>query len=249
MEEEKSEIQEDLGNGGKFKNWLQDNIRIILSILIVATIAAGIYSYSKRTVVPATGSEDSAKVDVAKVDDSKDKNTEENNSVVVVGEDKAENKTEKADDKNTEKLSVNQEANSQDKKVEEKKEEDKAVVEKKEQQQKPEQQEQKQKVASGEETNDAFVETAQRGDGLTLLARQAVKQYLEKNPVDGLTKEHKIYIEYYLRKHVGHSVRINPGEQISFSKDLIKTAVNSAQALNDSQLKNLQKYSARVSNL
>ncbi len=249
MEEEKSEIQEDLGNGGKFKNWLQDNIRIILSILIVATIAAGIYSYSKRTVVPATGSEDSAKVDVAKVDDSKDKNTEENNSVVVVGEDKAENKTEKADDKNTEKLSVNQEANSQDKKVEEKKEEDKAVVEKKEQQQKPEQQEQKQKVASGEETNDAFVETAQRGDGLTLLARQAVKQYLEKNPVDGLTKEHKIYIEDYLRKHVGHSVRINPGEQISFSKDLIKTAVNSAQALNDSQLKNLQKYSARVSNL
>ncbi|RUA12256.1 MAG: hypothetical protein DSY82_01730 [Flavobacteriia bacterium] len=122
MEEEKSEIQEDLGNGGKFKNWLQDNIRIILSILIVATIAAGIYSYSKRTVVPATGSDDSVKVDVAKVDNSKDESVEENNSVVVVGEEKAENKTEKTDNKDTEKLSVNQEVDSQDKKEEEKKE-------------------------------------------------------------------------------------------------------------------------------
>jgi len=251
MEEEKTEIQEDLGNGGKFKNWLQDNIRIILSILIVATIAAGIYSYSKRTVVPATG-DNNAEVEVAKVDDSKDENTEENNSVVVVGEDKADNKTEKVDNKDIEKLSVNQEVDSQEQKVEEKKEENKqpAVEQKQDnQQEKAEQQDNKQEIASGEETNDAFVETAQRGDSLTLLARQAVKQYLEKNPVDGLTKEHKIYMEDYLRKHVGRSAGINPGEQVSFSKDLIKTAVSSAQNLNASQLKNLQKYSARVSNL
>ncbi len=252
MEEEKTEIQEDLGNGGKFKNWLQDNIRIILSILIVATIAAGIYSYSKRTVVPTTGDSD-AGIEVAKVDDVKDENAEENSSVVVVGEDKADNKTEKIDNKNTEKLSVNQGADSQDQKVEEKKEENKqpAVEQKQDnQQEKAEQQDNKQeKVVSGEETNDAFVETAQKGDSLTLLARQAVKQYLEKNPVDGLTKEHKIYIEDYLRKHVGHSAGINSGEQVSFSKNLIKDAVSSAQNLNASQLKNLQRYSARVSNL
>ncbi len=251
MEEEKTEIQEDLGNGGKFKNWLQDNIRVILSILIVATIAAGIYSYSKRTVVPTTGN-DSAKTEVTNVDSS-DKKTADNNSVVVVGEDKADNKTEKVDNKNTEKLSVNQGADSQDKKVEEKKEENKqpAVEQKQDNQpKKVEQQNEKQeKIASGEETNDAFVETAQKGDSLTLLARQAVKQYLEKNPVDGLSKEHKIYMEDYLRKHVGHSAEINPGEQVSFSKDLIKTAVSSAQALNANQLKNLRKYSARVSNL
>ncbi len=257
MEEENTEIQEDLGNGGKFKNWLQDNIRIILSVLIVATIAAGIYSYSKRTVVSTTGDED-AKVEVAKVDDSKSKDAEDNNSVVVVGEDKADNKTEKADNKDTEKLSVNQEADSQDKKTEEKKVEEKkeevkqpAVEQKQDSQpEKAEQQnEKKEKIVSGEETNDAFVETAQKGDSLTLLARQAVKQYLEKNPVDGLTKEHKIYMEDYLRKHVGRSARINPGEQVSFSKDLIKSAVDSAQKLNANQLKNLQKYSARVSNL
>lgn len=37
---------------GEMKQWLQDNLRIIISILIVVVIAAGIYSYSKRTESP-----------------------------------------------------------------------------------------------------------------------------------------------------------------------------------------------------
>jgi len=36
----------------EMKQWLQDNLRIIISILIVVVIAAGIYSYSKRTESP-----------------------------------------------------------------------------------------------------------------------------------------------------------------------------------------------------
>ena len=39
-------------NEGKMKQWIQDNLRIIISILIVVAIAAGIYSYSKRTESP-----------------------------------------------------------------------------------------------------------------------------------------------------------------------------------------------------
>ena len=39
-------------NEGKMKQWVQDNLRIIISILIVVAIAAGIYSYSKRTESP-----------------------------------------------------------------------------------------------------------------------------------------------------------------------------------------------------
>jgi hypothetical protein len=42
------------GNGGKAKQWLQDNLRIITSIIIVLVIALGIYSYSKKTQVPGT---------------------------------------------------------------------------------------------------------------------------------------------------------------------------------------------------
>jgi len=37
---------------GQMKQWLQDNLRIIVSIIIVVAIAGGIYSYSKRTEDP-----------------------------------------------------------------------------------------------------------------------------------------------------------------------------------------------------
>ena len=46
--EENFEENED----GKVKQWIQDNLRIIISILIVVAIAAGIYSYSKRAEAP-----------------------------------------------------------------------------------------------------------------------------------------------------------------------------------------------------
>lgn len=49
MANEDFESQEELGFGGKVKNWIQDNIRIIISVLIVIVIAGGIYSYSNRT--------------------------------------------------------------------------------------------------------------------------------------------------------------------------------------------------------
>ncbi len=49
MTNEDFESQEELGLGGKVKNWVQDNIRIIISVLIVVVIAGGIYSYSNRS--------------------------------------------------------------------------------------------------------------------------------------------------------------------------------------------------------
>lgn len=36
----------------EMKQWFQDNLRIIVSIIIVVAIAGGIYSYSKRTEAP-----------------------------------------------------------------------------------------------------------------------------------------------------------------------------------------------------
>jgi cytoskeletal protein RodZ len=104
-------------------------------------------------------------------------------------------------------------------------------------------------TATSKETEGSFVETAGKNDGATTLARKATANYLEKNPDSGLTKEHKIYIEDYLRKNVGHKGGVHVGTSIEFSKDLIQKAITQSKTLNDRQLKNLQKYSARVSSL
>jgi hypothetical protein len=43
------EAEEQEADSSEMKSWLQDNFRIIVSIIIVVAIAGGIYSYSKRT--------------------------------------------------------------------------------------------------------------------------------------------------------------------------------------------------------
>ncbi|HAR99832.1 MAG: hypothetical protein US57_C0001G0007 [Candidatus Moranbacteria bacterium GW2011_GWC2_37_73] len=102
---------------------------------------------------------------------------------------------------------------------------------------------------TSKETEVSFVETAGKGDGLTVLARRATANYLEKNQDSTLTKEHKIYIEDYLRKAVGQKGGVRVGTNVEFSKDLIQKAIAASKTLNENQLKNLQKYSARVSSL
>ena len=48
MEEEKNT------ENPNFNQWIKDNLRIIISVLIVVAIAGGIYSYSKRTQPPGS---------------------------------------------------------------------------------------------------------------------------------------------------------------------------------------------------
>lgn len=103
-------------------------------------------------------------------------------------------------------------------------------------------------TATSKETEASFVETAGKGGNLTVLARKAAADYLEKNPDSALTREHKIYIEDYLRKNVKRQpVRV--GLSVEFSKDLIQKAIAQSKTLNERQLKNLQKYSAHVTSL
>ncbi|MCX6763583.1 MAG: hypothetical protein NTZ97_02525 [Candidatus Moranbacteria bacterium] len=52
-EEESQDDDMDMEEG-KMKQWLQDNMRIIISVIIVVAIAGGIYSYSKRTEAPTS---------------------------------------------------------------------------------------------------------------------------------------------------------------------------------------------------
>ncbi|EKD58799.1 MAG: hypothetical protein ACD_56C00049G0007 [uncultured bacterium] len=104
-------------------------------------------------------------------------------------------------------------------------------------------------TATSKETETSFVETAGKNDSLTVLARKAAANYLEKNQDSSLTKEHKIFIEDYLRKNIDAKGGVKVGTSVEFSKDLIEKAIAQSKTLNEKQLKNLEKYSARVSSL
>ena len=200
----------------KIKEWVGENLRIIVSVLIVFLIASSIYSYSKR------GEENNQ---VA----NKDKSDIEDILSEIDSEKPAD--TESAAD--TEEQKPEESAQPQQQAEEPKAEEPQQNV--------------APKTSEAQETATAFVESAQKGDGTTHLARRALAHYLEKNPDSSLTPEHKIYIEDYLRKNVSTKGHLAVGQSVEFSKDLIKQAIESSNNLNASQLKNLQKYSAHVS--
>ena len=177
------------------KAWIQENLRILVSIFIVAAIAFGIYSYSQRTQIVAD--EDSMLLDT---------NGETEEDVLENADTMTKSTTTgsvKADVVVTPELS--------------------------------------------RETEGSFVEQAERGNGTTHLARRALAHYLEKNTDSSLTAEHKIYIEDYLRKNVAHQGTLATGTSVEFSKTLIHQAIEKSKTLNDKQLQNLKKYSARVS--
>ncbi|MEA1926063.1 MAG: hypothetical protein U9M90_02340 [Patescibacteria group bacterium] len=210
--EDAPEVQEDLDNGGKFKNWLQDNIRIIFSVLIVVAIAAGIYSYSKRAESPLDQSE--VAIEEFMEEDDRD-------AVTIIGDEgegeDAERSTETAADE-TDAVKIDQS-------------------------------QQDSQISISEESDDAFIEAAIRGDSRTTLARKALGNFLEKNNDSSLTAEHKIYIEDYLQKYVGHTGGVYVGTEISFAKTLIRDAIEKSKTLNENQLDNLKKYSSQVPNL
>lgn len=175
------------------KAWIQENLRIIVSVFIVAAIALGIYSYSQRsqnisddtnTLLETKGTDNGAN---QSGDQSQNAVKAEVKSGVVV----------------TPELS--------------------------------------------RETETSFIEQAERGNGTTHLARRALAHYLEKNVDSSLTAEHKVYIEDYLRKNVSFRGAVTSKTSVEFSKDLIKQGIEKSKTLNDRQLQNLKKYSARVS--
>jgi len=94
-----------------------------------------------------------------------------------------------------------------------------------------------------------YVETAEKGEGITHLARRALKEYLSENSQDfDVTPEHKIYIEDYLTKQKGgHWMKI--GETMEFSGTSIQEAIDEAEILSPEQLENLTQYSQLVPSL
>lgn len=91
---------------------------------------------------------------------------------------------------------------------------------------------------------------ADKGAGVTHLARQALKQYLNSHSdiKSQITPEHKIYIEDYLKDKTG-SFPLKIGQQLTFDENLIKEAIDNSQKLNQKQLQNLHKYVLSVPSL
>jgi len=96
-----------------------------------------------------------------------------------------------------------------------------------------------------------FEVTAERGDGLTNLARKAAGEYLTaKGDPDlskGLTAEHRVYIEDSIRRRMEFSGTLHPGDSVSVSRETIEEAIAEAKRLSPEQLRNLAPYADRVS--
>jgi len=208
MDEHDDTISEGTG-AEKVRGFIQENLRVITSVFIVAVIAIGIYSYSDRSI-PTDGTDPLGTVSSSETEK-------------IAGEDLSESET--TSDEETGETSAKTGTD----------EKEETIVETDEE------------AGTGRETDGSFVETAERGNGLTHLARRATTHYLEKNADSSITVEHRVYIEDYLRKKVSHEGRVSVGTSVEFSKDLIQEAIDASKRLDERQLENLKHYSARVS--
>ena len=99
-------------------------------------------------------------------------------------------------------------------------------------------------IPQGRKEGSSIVEKAAKGDGVTNLARRALKDYTTDNPQE-LTNEHKIFIEDYIKDKTG-SNPLEVGEEITFSENLIEEAINASLELTPEQLNDLEQYSILV---
>lgn len=224
---EKNEVTDEVGPS-QTKQWLQDNLRIIVSVVIVVLIAGGIYSYSKRSdnsqlisAVQTTGQSQNQNQAAGANPTSNDSNQAAGQKQTTQTKTQAPTPAKNQTPAQTSNQSQAQTQTAP-----------KTTA----------------SVSTSQETASAFVETAASGDSETTLARRAVADYLEKNPDSSLTAEHKIYIEDYLVKNIPRQ-RIYVGTSVEFSKTLIVQAITASKSLTSQQLQNLHKYAVLVPSL
>ncbi len=108
---------------------------------------------------------------------------------------------------------------------------------------------QEEKISNWFSGSSDYSQVAERGEGLTHLARKATTAYMSDKGIQ-LTDEERIYVEDYIQKELqrekGTTV-VEIGETVDISPDLIEEAVNSADNLTAEQLNNLSQYTVFVS--
>lgn len=102
-------------------------------------------------------------------------------------------------------------------------------------------------IILGEEKD--YLEVAEKGEGITHLARKALREYLSENSQNfEVTPEHKIYIEDYMAKKMGEKW-LGLGEELEISGDLLSEAIEKSENLSPEDLENLTQYSQLVPSL
>ncbi|HAU07521.1 MAG: hypothetical protein UW46_C0011G0020 [Candidatus Yanofskybacteria bacterium GW2011_GWF1_44_227] len=86
--------------------------------------------------------------------------------------------------------------------------------------------------------------TAQKGQGVAHLARQALDTYLADNPGQQLSIGQKIFIETYLA-NLYQDRQIQIGDRITFQKDDMIIAIEKSRSLTTGQLAEWEKYNKK----
>ena len=101
------------------------------------------------------------------------------------------------------------------------------------------------KINTVEASGEGYKISAARGDGITHLARKAVATYLSENADSEVTSLHKIYAEDYLQNRIGNQ-KVEVGYEATFSKALIREALDASKKLSQKSLSNLKKYEVNL---
>ncbi len=213
---------------GKTKDWLIDNWQTIIIVLIVLIIGVGLYNYQQQKSA-GTGEESAFSTAINEQEEATENSDEEiafeNDWSSKEGENDSAIVIEESEEE-TENLKLE----TENKEGAETNDADKDSV----------------TIAS--ENGKEYTVSADRGDGITQLARKALKKYLNENGVSDINDEQKIYAEDYLQNKTGQEF-LELGETREFSEDLIAEAIDLSRGLDDSDIENLSKYKSRIANL
>ena len=224
MPEEEIELSasEEKGWLGKIKDSVYQNWQTILVALIVLIVGISAYNYNEKTGANPAGNtsqeQQGTKTDAAATTENKEETAEAKDQAAaeqVQTTDNAQQQTQEP----TAQTDSNAAQQTQETKIEET------------------------KTNTVESNGEGYKVVAEKGDGITHLARKALEQYLSENNDSEVTALHKIYIEDYLQNRIGNQ-EIKIGHTETISKVSIQEAVAASKKLSQKSLDNLKKYSA-----
>ena len=212
---------ENEGKKGEIADWFKTNWKMILATIVVIGIGIGVYAFYDNYQAEETETDEEIVL-------------EEEALGELDGELDEEAVTDEEDETGEEYAEENNEENNEESEEPEWTEEETDG-----------------EAISFEENEEfkGYVVAAQKGEGLTHLARRALSEYMaDKGNCEDLTKEHKIYIEDYLQNRTGTEY-LQLEETRSFSDNLIEEAIGASRTLGDNQLENLEQFSELVPSL
>ena len=210
---------------GKAKDWLLNNWQTVIIVLIVLIIGVGLYNYQQQKGAGEEGA-------LSGVVEEQEEATENSDGEIAVESDWDEEENNK-DEEEGDNSAVVIEENGEEAGYEEDVKTDGAGED---------------SVTISSENGKAYTASAERGDGITQLARKALKKYLNENSVSDINDEQKIYAEDYLQNKTGQEF-LELGETREFSENLITEAIDLSRGLDDNDIENLSKYKTRIANL